>query len=127
MLVNQSIERYVIDPRDYRKDRMTIGLLIPFCLIWISLTAFMTVAALTEPSSFFFIWLIFGYMGTLLIPYMLVTRNRKHILEVEGESLVVYGTGFLPGSRVDIRKQDFNALTLEHYDDGFDRDSILYT
>jgi len=124
MKTNQRSDRYAIDPRDYRKDRLFSGFLIVFWLIWVPATAFMTVAAFTDPSPFFFVWLVFGYVGTCLIPYILLTRNRKQILEVAGDSLVVYGTGFRPMSRVWIDKQDLDALTLEHYDDGFDLESV---
>jgi hypothetical protein len=95
-----------------------------FWIIWAPLTAFITVAAFTALSPFLLVWLIFGYVGTGVVPYAIFTRNRKHILEVAGESLIVRGTGFLPMSSVQITKQNIAALTLEHYDDGFDRESI---
>ena len=53
-----------------------------------------------------------------------MTGNRKQILEVAGESLVVYGTGLLPMSSTRIDKQDLGSLSLEHYDDGFDLESV---
>ena len=123
-MANQRDDRYIIDPRDYRKDRLFAGFLILFWLIWVPATAFITVAAFMDPSPFFFVWLVFGYLGTFLIPYTLLTRNRKQILEVAGETVVVYGIGLLPMSSVQIDKQNLDSLTLEHYDDGFDLESI---
>ena len=122
--MNQRIGRYTIDPRDYRKDRHYAGFLILFWLVWVPVTAFATVAAIMDPTPFVFVWLVLAYLGVCLIPFTLMTRNRKHILEVSGESLVVHGTGFLPMSSVRINKQDLGALTLEHYDGGCDRESI---
>ncbi|MCP4650160.1 MAG: hypothetical protein GY853_08805 [PVC group bacterium] len=124
MKTNKNNTKYAINPRKYRKDWFFTGFLILFWLIWVPLTIFITVAALVDPSPFFLIWLIFGYVGVCFIPYTLLKRNRKHILEVDGESLVVYGTGFLPTSSVWIDKQDLAALTLEHYDDGFELESV---
>ncbi len=124
MKANQGHGEYVIDPRDYRTDRLYAGCLILFWFIWVPLTAMVTYLAFTDPQPFFFIWLVFGYLGTFLVPYALFIRNRKQTLKVAGESLVVFGTGILPASSVQIRKQDLHALTLEHYDDNFDKDSV---
>jgi hypothetical protein len=124
MMVTQGTGKYVIDPRNYRTNRLYTGCLMLFWIIWAPLTAFMTVAAFSALSPFLLVWLLFGYVGTCVVPYAICTRNRKHILEVAGESLVVHGTGFLPRSSVHINKQHLDALTLEHYDNGFDRESI---
>jgi hypothetical protein len=124
MMANPGTRKYVIDPRKYRTYRLYTGCLLLFWLIWAPLTAFMTVAAFTAPSPFVLVWLLFGYVGTCVVPYAIFTRHRKHILEVAGESLVVHGTGWLPMSSVHIPKEHLDALTLERYDDGFDRESI---
>jgi hypothetical protein len=115
--------KYVIDPRDFRTDHFYTGCLVVFWLIWAPATAIVTWLAFTDHSPFFFIWLIFGYLGTVGIPLALLNKNRKQTLEVSGESLIITGAGTLPTSKMRIHKQNLRALTLEHYDDS-DQESV---
>lgn len=119
----QTSGRYVIDPRDYRTDRLGVGCLVAFWLIWAPVTAITTYLAYTERHPFFFIWLVFGYLGTIGIPVAIFFKNGKQVLEAAGNSLVVYGTMGYPWSRVRIHKQNLQALTLEHYEE-HDRESV---
>lgn len=119
----QTSGRYVIDPRDYRTDRLGVGCLVAFWLIWAPVTAITTYLAYTERHPFFFIWLVFGYLGTIGIPVCILFKNKKQIIEAAGNSLVVYGTMGYPWSRVRIDKQNLQALTLEHYEE-HDEESV---
>jgi hypothetical protein len=121
----QTSGRYVIDPRDYRTDRLYVGCLVAFWLIWAPATAIATYMAYTERHPFFFIWLIFGYLGTIGIPAAILFKNRKQVIEAAGNLLFVYGTMGYPWSKVRIYKQDLQALTLEHYDE--DEPEAVYT
>jgi hypothetical protein len=113
----QTSGRYVIDPRDYRTDHLGVGCLIAFWLIWAPVTAITTYLAYTERHPFFFIWLVFGYVGTISIPVSILFKNRKQIIEAAGDSVVVYETMGYPWSKVRMHKQNLQALTLEHYED----------
>jgi hypothetical protein len=115
--------RYVIDPRDYRTDRLGVGCLVAFWLIWAPATAITTYLTYTERHPFFFIWLVFGYLGTIGIPVAIFFKNKKQVLEAAGNSLVVYGTMGYPWSRVRINKENLKALTLEHYEE-HDQESV---
>jgi hypothetical protein len=124
-LALQTSGRYVIDPRDYRTDSLYVGCLVVFWLIWTPATAIVTYMAYTERHPFLFVWLIFGYLGTIGIPVALFFKNRKQVIEAAGDSLFVYGTMGYPWSKVRIYKQDLQALTLEHYKD--DDTEAVYT
>ena len=121
----QTSGRYVIDPRDYRTDRLYVGCLVAFWLIWAPATVIVTYLAYTERHPFFFIWLIFGYLGTIGIPVAIFFKNRKQVIEAAGDSLVVYGTMGYPWSKLRIYKRDLQALTLEHYEE--DDPEAVYT
>lgn len=114
-MTNLNSRQYVIDPRRHRTDRFYTGFLVVFWLIWAPATAIVTWLAFTERHTFFFVWLIFGYLGTVGIPLALLNRRRKQVLEVVGESICIHGSGVLPTSKVIVHKQNFHALTLEHY------------
>jgi hypothetical protein len=114
-MTDEDSRRYVIDPRIYRKYYFYIGVLLAFWLIWTPVTAVITLLAIFKPHPFFFIWLTFGYLGTILIPFVLLRMNKRQLLEVTEDSLLIYGTGFRPSSHVSILKQNLAALTLEHH------------
>jgi hypothetical protein len=121
----QSSGRYVIDPRNYRTDSLYVGCLVVFWLIWAPATAIVTYMAYTERHPFLFVWLIFGYLGTIGIPVAIFFKNRKQVIEASGDSLFVYGTMGYPWSKARIYKHDLQALTLEHYKD--DDPESVYT
>lgn len=108
--------RYVIDPRDFRTDRVHVGLLVAFWLIWAPVSVIIICGTYSEGNPFFLVWLVFGSLGTIGIPMSIFTRNKKQILEVTGKSVVVYGAQGYPWSRVEIDKENLHALTLERYE-----------
>jgi len=112
----QTSGRYVIDPRDFHTDRVYVGFLVVFWLIWAPVSAIIIYATYSEGSPFFFVWLVFGSLGTIGIPLAIFFKNKKQVLEAAGNSLVVYGTQGYPWSRVEINKENLHALTLEHYE-----------
>ena len=122
-LAIQTSGRYVIDPRDFRTDRVYVGFLIAFWLIWAPVSAIVIYATYSEGSPFFFVWLVFGSLGTIGIPVAIFFKNKKQVLEAAGNSLVVHGTQGYPWSRVEIDKENLHALTLEHYEE-CDQESV---
>ena len=112
----QTSGRYVIDPRDFHTDRVYVGFLVVFWLIWAPVSVIFIYATYSEGSPFFFVWLVFGPLGTIGIPLAIFFKNKKQVLEAAGNSLVVYGTQGYPWSRVEIDKENLHALTLEHYE-----------
>lgn len=112
----QTSGQYVIDPRDFHTDRVYVGCLVAFWLIWAPVSTIIIYATYSESSPIFFVWLVFGPLGTIGIPLAIFFKNTKQILEAAGNSLVVYGTQGYPWSRVEIDKENLHALTLEHYE-----------
>jgi hypothetical protein len=113
----QTSGRYVIDPRDFHTDRVYVGCLVAFWLIWAPVSAIIIYVTYSEGSPFFFVWLVFGSLGTIGIPVTIFFKNTKQVLEAAGNSLVVYGTQGYPWSRVEIGKENLHAFTLEHYEE----------
>lgn len=108
---------YEIDPRRYRKDRVYIGCVVVGGLIWIPLTIFTTYYAYFNFQIFFVLWLALAYLGILSMLFALLIRNRKQNIKIEGEMLVVRGTGILPWSVVRIPKSWVNKIMLGHYNE----------
>jgi len=119
----QTSGRYVIDPRDFQTDRVYIGVLVVFWLIWAPVSTIIIYVTYSEGSPFFFVWLVCGSLGTIGIPLAVIFKNKKQVLEAAGNSLVVYGTQGYPWSRVEIDKENLHALTLERYEE-HDRESV---
>ena len=117
MTLIQTGHRFVIDPAQYRTDHAYVGCLLIFWIFWVPVTAIVTALALSDGRLFFYIWLTFGYLGTIAIPYALISRNRKQSLEVALDSLIVRGTGILPSSSVRIERHYVIALGLGNYDE----------
>ncbi|HOX05181.1 MAG TPA: hypothetical protein PK280_02175 [Planctomycetota bacterium] len=105
--------RYTIDPSKYRSYNSYAWWLIIIWLVWAPMTAVVTYLAVTRLDAFLFVWLLFGYLGTVAVPYAIYNRRRRQVLEVDGDSLVIYGAGILPRSKVRIEKNNLQALTLE--------------
>jgi hypothetical protein len=109
--------QFIINPKDYKTDRFYAGCLIFFWIIWAPITAIVTYMAVSGINPLLYIWLIFGYLGTILIPLNLLNKGRKQVLEATGDLLLVHGAGVLPTSVTRIDRQNLLALTLEHYDE----------
>ena len=112
----QSAERFIIDPKQYGRHGFYVGCLIAFWLIWAPMTAVVTACAISRTDAMLFVWLIFGYPGTFGVPMAIWSRNRKQVVEIRGDELLVTGTGVFPSSTVRISRVDLDSLTLEHFD-----------
>jgi len=110
---------YEIDPRRFPGDRFYTGFLVLFWIVWTPITLFVTGFAGSGegPEAFLMFWLCFGWLGVLLIPWILLTRNRPQRLEASGGRLVVVGGGLLPWTRREIPHDGLRALTLERHDE----------
>jgi len=73
--------------------------------------------AISKMEVFFFIWLIFGFIGFFGIPYAIYSRNRVQTIVIENGEIHFFGVGVLPGSKISFDHQYIKQLTLEHYDE----------
>ena len=108
-----------------RPDGCYLGCLTICWMIWTPATALATVAALTDFSFFWVLWLAVGYVGVFGIPYMLIESRKPQTLEATADSLVIHGTG-IPFARViEIPRDQKIELHLGRYDDGGDGESFV--
>jgi len=114
--MQQHMYKFILPSKGQTKDRIYIGCLSIFWIIWTPITAAVTYLAFTKPQIFFFIWLIFGYAGVVLIPLCLLRMNKPQILLIKGDHLIIKGTGLPFQKDLHVGKDEIEALTLEHYD-----------
>jgi hypothetical protein len=92
--------RIAWDYRRVRKYSLAFGCLLIFWIIWAPLTLLVT-AMIFIPDLpvglrvFFIIWSIFGWLGTLVIPYGWLARTWSEWIEVSKESFSSGYIGFL--------------------------------
>ena len=118
--MEQYIDKLVIPLKGKRKDKGYIGCLSIFWIIWTPATAVVTYLAFTQFRIFFFIWLIFGYGGVVLIPLCLLGMNKPQVLLFNGDHLIIKGTGWPFQKAIHVGKDGIKALTLEYYESSED-------
>lgn len=69
------------------KDNFVFGALLLFWILWCPTTLFVTWLAFQRLEAFFFIWLIFGWIGTLGIPYTFLGRSWFEAIVVGRETV----------------------------------------
>jgi hypothetical protein len=115
----------VIFPKDRRKDRVLIGGILVFLLVWIpgtGLITYLAYLAFTEKKMADFIgftvWLVFGYLGLILPPFTLMRRNDPEILSVKGDYLIIKRTGLLGRKTTRIHKNVIESVAFDNYAGG---------
>jgi hypothetical protein len=85
------------DNRQVRKDGCTLCFFVVFWIIWAPVTVFVTGLFLVDagPRWFFAFWLIFGWLGTLGIPYAVLGRFWKEWIEISEHAFRHGRQGFL--------------------------------
>lgn len=106
-----------IDPKVYPKYKFYLISMVLFWVIWAPATGVVTYLALTTQEIFFYIWLIFGYLGTVLIPWSILSRNRKMTLKLTNDNVEIKGAGVSPNSLIIFPKKKLTELTLEYHDE----------
>src|SRR5262245_26459418 len=87
------------DNRLVRKDGCLFLFLVVFWIVWAPATILATCLLLLArdwcEGSFLAIWLIFGWLGTLVIPYTLLGRFWREWIEISNETISCGSEGFL--------------------------------
>jgi hypothetical protein len=112
-LAHQHEGRYVINPRNFRRDLALMGALVGFWLLLIPLAAGLTHLVYTDPHPAIYLGFALAYLAIIIVSVSLYTMNKEQILEVKGNSLVVNRTTIIPPYKVRIDKLNLQALTLE--------------
>jgi hypothetical protein len=125
-MTGQDCKEFVIDPRKYRKESLSVVFFITFLLFWIPFVAYCTYIAFINPDPFIKLWLVGGYVGAIFGSLHLMSMNRKQILVVEGELLIISGSGIRSKSQIQVLNENIEMITLEHYG-GKDNEETIYT
>jgi hypothetical protein len=90
------------DNRKTPKDQFVFWFLLLFWIVWAPLTIFCTIMIFKSGHPWFFsIWCIFGWVGTLGIPYSFLSRSWREWIELSPMGFSFGQTGFLaPKSKV---------------------------
>lgn len=108
-------ENIFIDCEPLKKDKFYIAFIIVFWLIWTPATAYVTWLAIQEFSIFHLIWLVFGYIGVILLPLSLLgAKGREKIIISNSRIKVEYDHGIFK-STVSIEKDNLESVTLEQH------------
>ena len=99
-----------IESSGRRVDRIYLGCLVVFWIIWTPLTAFVTILAIRDFSYMLLLWLVFGYLGVFSIPFVLWSARKPQKLIATAEALIVEGTGIPFRSRLAIPREDLRKL-----------------
>ena len=87
------------DNRQVRKDGCLLLFLVVFWIVWAPVTVLATCFLLLARDWFegciLAIWLIFGWLGTLLIPYTVLARFWREWVEISNEAICYGCEGFL--------------------------------
>lgn len=107
---------FEIDPRRYGRDKVYLGCLIGFWIVWFPITVFATILLFNDgPLLFMLFWCTLAWLGVIGIPLALLQRNRRQILTAAGDKLLVSGVRPFSRRPVELHRDDLVALTLEYY------------
>jgi hypothetical protein len=104
--------------RHVRKDGCTFWFMIAFWMVWAPLTVFATYMIFRSDSPVFFtIWCLFGWLGTLAIPYALLQRWSSEWIEISAKGITCGRSGFLAGKPRTHALADITEIGLGLHDD----------
>lgn len=84
------------DNRRARHDRFMLWFMVLFWIIWAPATVFATCMIFaSEDQLFFIIWCLFGWLGTLAIPYALLQRSWSEWITLSPQWFAFGQTGLL--------------------------------
>ena len=113
-----------IDNSGRRLDGCYLGGLIVFWIIWAPATIWVTAMAISDFHIFWAVWLVFGYVGVLGIPYVMIQSRKPHRLEATDDALIVHGTGLPFTKVVKIPREQRIELHFGHYEDSNESESV---
>jgi hypothetical protein len=112
--VNNSEDAFVIDGKNYKKDRFYVCFLVGFATLWDVATIFITWLDIKDHNPFFHVWLVFGFIGAILSTSSILRINGKEIIRVKPDGVEIEYAGFIR-KRLFIDKYDLDSVTFEKY------------
>lgn len=109
--------RLAWDNRRVRKDRRQLFFLVAFWIIWAPLTVFLTGKAAQE-GGLLWLWCVFGWGGTILIPLSLLQTLARERVELSAEGLRWELRGCVPGARKHLPLSAISELWIGRIDKG---------
>ena len=111
------MKEFIIDQKEYKKDKVLIIVYIIFWILWTPVTLFVLALVFTEFNLFYCIWLIFGFFAVIGIPYSLLTMNKSEKVIVDNDNVIFINTEPFPKNKITIPKNQIKQFSLEFYDD----------
>ena len=124
--ISDSVLRLSWDNKNMQKDKSTFIFLVLFWIVWAPVTLFMTLLLFYGgPVVFLSIWLLFGWLGTVLIPYSLLARSWQEWLSLTPETLSFGYTGFWALKPRILSVKNIREIAIGYCNDGADGESIV--
>jgi hypothetical protein len=121
----QKYPELLIITKGLRKDKVYLGLMIGFWIIWTPITLFAVAAAIYKFTFFWVLWLPFGFAGVILISISLFALNCTHLLIAEPDGIRILSDRALLQREVFIKKEDLKSVMLGVYDSGGESESVI--
>lgn len=119
-----TVDRIVIDPAGARMDKGYVIFLVAFWLVWTPASLFVLSLALETGDAFLWIWTLFSALGVLGVPYVLLQRRGREIVEVTDSEVRVHAEGGLFADRWRATKNQVERLGLERFGPRGDEETV---
>lgn len=113
------------DNRKARHDRFQLWFFMLFWIVWAPITVFATWMIFRSDSPVFnAIWCVFGWLGTLLIPYRLIQRSWYEWIAFSSDEIVHGAKGWLAPKPKRIPVSSISEVGFGYYDSS-DGESVV--
>jgi hypothetical protein len=115
------------DNRELPKKRFLGSFLILFWMVWTSMTLFVTALAFQARGmdlAMLLIWLLFGWVGVLAIPYTLLMRSWGESIIIDDTSIMLSYSGLLARRSQTIPLGSIDTISIGHVQDSDGGESI---
>jgi len=129
--INKEIQGEVLclswNNRRVRKDGWAFIFLVIFWIIWAPVTLGITALLISGQGLriFFLVWLIFGWAGTILVPYTLLKRRWSEWISVSPDAVSFGQVGFLAPKPKNLKIATILEIVIGYCNDSVDGESMV--